>query len=337
MKFFNTAGPVKFDKHYCLPPLERFNLDEILKLIGQEKYFVLHAPRQTGKTSALLALMNYLNREGEYICLYVNVEKGQSAREDVERGVFSFLAEIASRARDFLDDRFPVDHMKDIMELWGPDSALNEMLSSWTKTLSRPLVLLVDEIDSLVGDTLISVLRQIRAGYDKRPAHFPQSIILCGVRDVRDYRIHSSKEKAVITGGSEFNIKAKSLRLGDFSRVEVQALYQCHTEETGQAFTDEAMDEVWRLSAGQPWLVNALAYEVCFEMKAGQNREIAITPEIIGRAAEKLILRRETHLDQLIDKLNEERVFRIIDPMMRGVDMEQKVSQDDIQYVVDLG
>ncbi len=128
MRFFNTAGPVDCQDHYCLPPIERFDLDEILLLIGQKKYFVLHAPRQTGKTSALLALMKRLNNEGKYNCLYVNVEKGQSAREDVERGVYSFLAEIASRARDMLRDTYPVDHMRQTMELWGPDSALNEML-----------------------------------------------------------------------------------------------------------------------------------------------------------------------------------------------------------------
>ena len=61
MRFFNTAGPVNPTDHYCLPPLQRFNLDEIRSLIQQKKYFILHAPRQTGKTSALLALMEYLN------------------------------------------------------------------------------------------------------------------------------------------------------------------------------------------------------------------------------------------------------------------------------------
>ena len=97
--------------------------------------------------------------------------------------------------------------------------------------------------------------------------------VLCGVRDVRDYRIHSSREKAVITGGSAFNIKAKSLRLGDFTREETELLYGRHTEETGQIFTPEALDRLWDLSRGQPWLVNALGYEVCFEMKAGRDRQ----------------------------------------------------------------
>lgn len=64
MRFFNTEGPIRPDRHYCLPPLHRWNLDETLGLIDQEKYFLLHAPRQTGKTSCLLALMDHLNREG---------------------------------------------------------------------------------------------------------------------------------------------------------------------------------------------------------------------------------------------------------------------------------
>ncbi len=61
MRFFNTAGPVRCERHYCLPPLSRFNLGEIQSFIDQEKYFILHAPRQVGKTCYMLALMDHLN------------------------------------------------------------------------------------------------------------------------------------------------------------------------------------------------------------------------------------------------------------------------------------
>ena len=88
------------------------------------------------------------------------------------------------------------------MTLWCEESA------------PTPVVLLIDEIDALIGDTLIAVLRQLRARYDRRPTGFPQSVVLCGIRDVRDYRIRSSAENAAIAGGSAFNVKAESLRLG---------------------------------------------------------------------------------------------------------------------------
>ena len=110
----------------------------------------------------------------------------------------------------------------------GPHSALQSVLSHWAAADDKPLVLLIDEIDALIGDTLLAVLRQLRAGYPDRPQHYPQTVVLCGVRDVRDYRIQSTAENAIIAGGSAFNIRAESLRLGDFSPDEVQA-YWCNT------------------------------------------------------------------------------------------------------------
>jgi hypothetical protein len=337
MRFFNTAGPVRCGEHYCLPPLGRLDLTEILSLIAQKKYFVLHAPRQTGKTSCLLALMDHLNATGSYRCLYFNVESAQAAREDVRQGMRAILSEMASNAEAFLEDDFLESCWDQVLEKSGEYGALNKILSLWAKKSQLPLVIFIDEIDSLIGDTLISVLRQLRTGYSKRPDMFPQSIILCGVRDVRDYRIHSATDKAIITGGSAFNIKAESLRLGDFSRDEVLALYRQHTDETGQVFADEAMDLVWELTCGQPWLVNALGYEVCFKMKEGLDRSRPITARMIEDAREELVLKRVTHLDQLVDKLSEDRVRRVVEPILMGAGQVQNLHPDDVQYVADLG
>jgi hypothetical protein len=310
-------------------------------LFSKKKYFVLHAPRQTGKTSALLALMEHLNRQGTYRCLYINVEAAQAAREDVDKGMRAILGEMVNRAQHQLQETYLLDHWLEVLAQFGGYNALNRLLTLWTSNYNyntpQPTVLLIDEIDALVGDTLISVLRQLRAGYDNRPAHFPQSVILCGVRDVRDYRIHSTQEKAIITGGSAFNIKAKSLRLGNFNQAELESLYRQHTAETGQLFEPAALELAGLLTGGQPWLVNALAYEACFELEAGRDRSGHITAEILAEAKERLILRRDTHLDQLTDKLQEERVRRVIGPILEGGEMEQATHEDDIQYVLDLG
>ena len=336
VRFFNTTGPVVAADHYCIPPLERLNLDEVRTLIGQKRYFVLRAPRQTGKTSTLLALRDLLNSgaEGEYRCVYTNVEAGQTSREDLGPAIRAILVRLASRARSTLGDRFLEEVWSGVLEQAGPHGALEEVLSLWSEADPRPLVLLIDEIDALVGDTLLSVLRQLRAGYDQRPAGFPQSVVLCGVRD---YRIHSNAEKAVIAGGSAFNVKAKSLRLGDFSEEDVRSLLAQHTEETGQAFTPDAVATIWRQTRGQPWLVNALAYEACFENEAGRDRGRPVTASAIVEAQEQLILRQETHLDQLADKLREERVRRVVEPILSGVEAADSIPTDDLQYVRDLG
>ena len=334
MRFFNTAGPIKPDKHYCIPPLERLDIDAVLALIRDEKYFVMHAPRQTGKTSALLTLCDLLNAEGDYRCVYVNVEGGQAMREDVERATQVILGELASWARS-IGDEFLTRTWSGIFAEFGP-GALGEALTRWAEADPKPLVLLIDEIDSLIGDSLLSVLRQLRAGYDSRPQSFPQSVILCGVRDVRDYRIRSSSSNAIITGGSAFNIKARSLRLGDFSQDEVLALLAQHTEETGQVFTPAALETLWTQTQGQPWLVNALADETCFYGEGAKDRSRAITDADILNAREQLIQRRETHLDQLTDKLQEERVRRVVEPLLSGT-QQSAFSTRDLEYVRDLG
>ena len=337
MRFFNTAGPVNCQDHYCLPPLERFDLDAVMDLIGQKKYFLLHAPRQTGKTSCLLALMTHLNQGGVYRALYANIEAAQAVREDVAAGVAAVVQVIAERARMMLGETGANSLAREVLAQQGAATALQTFLSQWCEQSPRPTVLLLDEVDALIGDTLISLLRQLRTGYDTRPAHFPQSIVLCGVRDLQDYRIHSAREKTVITGGSAFNIKAESLRLGDFDRQEVETLLDQHTQETGQPFTAPARELVWALTSGQPWLVNALAYEVTFRIKEGRVRTTPISVGMIQQAKENIIERRDTHIDQLQHKLAEPRVRRVIEPLLAGEQAAASLPTDDVNYVYDLG
>lgn len=190
----------------------------MLHLIHQRRYFILHAPRQSGKTTSLLALVDYLNQQGQYLALYVNVEGGQAARENVASMMAGVLSSLHRSVLRFTQDSNLADLIKNT-----PSSLPNAHTDWLSRALfdlshhsSKPLVIFFDEVDALVGDSLISFLRQLRAGYDGRPQAFPASVVLCGVRDLKDYRMHMDG-KDVITGGSAFNIKAKSLRLGNFS------------------------------------------------------------------------------------------------------------------------
>src|SRR6056297_2585355 len=336
-KFFNTAGPVRAENNYMIDPLKRINKDEIMTLVDKWRYFILHAPRQTGKTSSLLALQDYINKQGHYKCLYVNIETAQTARSDVPRGMKAILASLNGANSLTFDDDFFFQYLLNGIDTFGGDSVLEEVLSIWSHVNKKKIILLIDEIDALVGDTLISVLRQLRSGYAKRPDAFPQSVILCGVRDVRDYRIFSDKDQQMITGGSAFNVKAKSLTVGDFTQEEIRTLYEEHTQETGQKFEEPVFDRAWEYTKGQPWLVNALANEVCFENKAGRDRTNPITAQMFEAAKNALIIRRDTHIDQLADKLKEDRVRKVIEPILAGTQQSQGMSDDDIQYCEDLG
>ena len=338
MRSFNTAGPVVARSHYCIPPLERMDLDRVLNLIHDEKYFILHAPRQTGKTSALKALQDHLNSgaEGDYRCLYVNVEAGQAWRENIPMATEAILQVLAGSAQTVLGDDSLDGIRRAVLAEGGAGAPLWETLRRWARADPRPLVLLIDEIDSLIGDSLLSVLRQLRSGYDMRPRSFPHSIVLCGVRNVRDYRIHSTSEGKTIAGGSAFNISAAALRLGDFDRAEAEALLGQHTAETGQEFEPAAIERIYTQTAGQPWLVNALCAEACFENPQGRDRSRPITEDDIFTAQEVLIQGRVVHLDQLADKLQEKRVQRVIQPMLSGA-VRGGYTAHDLEYVRDLG
>ena len=123
--------------------------------------------------------------------------------------------------------------------------------------------------------------------------------------------------------------------MGDFSLDQVQALLAQHTAATGQAFTAEALALIWTQTQGQPWLVNALADQTCFRDGAADRRD-PITAAVIGQAREQLIQRRETHLDQLTDKLQEDRVRRVVEPLLSGGD-KRRFMDRDLEYVRDLG
>ena len=335
-KHFNTAGPIQPENHYHIDLLHRLDWEEVQHLIETGKYFVLHAPRQTGKTSTLLAMTEALNEAGVYKTLYVNIEAAQAARGDMSAGLAVICQAIGAHAKN--DDIEPGLALiaREILGNTHSGEALFDLLSQWARMSDKPIVLMLDEVDALVGDTLISLLRQIRAGYAQRPKAFPQSIILCGVRDVRDYRIHS-KNQEIITGGSAFNIKAESLRMGSFTRKEVHQLYQQHTAETGQLFDETLFPELWEDTRGQPWLVNALGHEMTWKDREARDRNIPITKEKYLAARERLIRSRQTHLDQLADKLREPRIHRVVSALLSGASTLTGINDDDLQYVEDLG
>ncbi len=330
---FNTAGPQQIERHYTIDPLVRIDQPLIEDLVEQQRYFVLHAPRQTGKTTCMLAMRDFFNAGTQYCALYVNVEAAQAMRGNVNAAMRGILSRIASQAVILFGDACPKQELEAISDRETSDM-LTEALRLLSESLPRPLVLFLDEVDALVGDTLISLLRQIRAGYTDRPKHFPHSIVLCGVRDVRDYRM-TMADGEVITGGSAFNIKAKSLRLGDFNRADMAALYQLHTDATGQAFTPAALDLAWESTQGQPWLVNALAEECTYEQAEGRDVSRPVDFALMRKAREALILRNDTHLDQLTDKLREPRVRAIVEPMLMGELPD--LNELDLSYVRDLG
>ena len=326
-RWFNIAGPCKEDIHYMLSPTVR--LPDLKELIQQHSYFVLHAPRQTGKTTAMLSLAKQLTATGNYAAVMVSVEVGSAFNHDPSAAELAILG----IWRNTIEDSLPAELQPQTWVYNVPGQRIAENLRAWSRAINRPLVLFIDEIDSLQDQTLISVLRQLRDGFSKRPENFPSSLGLIGLRDVRDYKVASGGSDRLNTS-SPFNIKVSSITLRNFNLGEVEELYQQHTKATGQTFTPAAIEIAYDLTQGQPWLVNALAKEVVEKMV--KDRNIAITKEHILQAKEILIMRQDTHLDSLAERLREPRIKAIIEPMLAGLELGN-IPNDDIQFVIDLG
>ena len=326
-RWFNTAGPCDSEIHYMLLPTER--LPRLGQLIDQRNYFVIHAPRQTGKTTAMLALAKQLTESGRYTAVMLSVEVGAPFKHDIDRAEQHILSAWELNAQV----RLPPELQPPAWSQFAAGSRLKRTLQMWAQQSPRPLVVFIDEIDALQDQVLLSVLRQLRDGYPNRPGGFPQSLALIGLRDVRDYKIGSGGSDRLHTA-SPFNIKVKSYTLRNFTATEVAQLYGQYTQDTGQRFTDEAIHHAFELTQGQPWLVNAIAKEVVEELVT--EPKIEITQEHIDQAKENLIQRQDTHLDSLTERLRDPRVKSIIEPMMAGQNLGN-VPPDDIQYVLDLG
>ncbi|WP_322751668.1 MULTISPECIES: ATP-binding protein [unclassified Frankia] len=328
-RWFNTAGPCVPSDHYMIPASVR--LPEVPRLVARKSCFVVHAPRQTGKTTALQALASELTASGRHAALLFSCEAGRAWGDDIGAATRAILDEIRAAAEDSLPAGLRPPPWPAVSE----GTQLGMALRAWAQACPRPLVLFFDEIDALQGRTLISVLSQLRSGYRGRPDNFPASVALCGLRDVRDYKVASGGDPSRLGTSSPFNIKVESLRLGDFTLDEVRELYGQHTAETGQTFTPEAMERAFHLTAGQPWLVNALAYEIVDKIQIPTSTPITV--DHVEQAKERLILARATHLDSLADTLTEPRVRRVMEPVLAGTVTVFEPFSDDVLYARDLG
>jgi hypothetical protein len=327
-RYFNTAGPCDPARHYMLPPERR--LPEVGTLIERALYFVLHAPRQTGKTTSIRTLARRLTEEGRYTAVVSSCEGGQTVGVDLEKGITAVLEALTQAARNDLPE-----------SLWPPvpdlsvsaATRLHDLLARWAVGSPRPVVLFLDGADTLRDEVLLSVLRQIRAGYHVRSKGFPHSVALIGMRDVG--RVRLSFPVDGFATSSFFNIASSSLTLRNLTEEEIDELYGHHTEETGQIFQPDAVRRCFELSQGQPWLVNALAAEIVDSLVT--ERGTAIERFHIEVAKERLVLRRYDHLSFLIERSREKRVQRIVEPILARELLSPDLMEDEVRLVIDLG
>ncbi|GHV04423.1 hypothetical protein FACS189485_09790 [Spirochaetia bacterium] len=329
VRFFNTTGPCNPEDHYMLPPEERLVGAQLHRYIRDKLYWVLHAPRQTGKTTFLQSWMREINSGDEAVSCYVTLERCQGVPEP-ERAMPAICDAITDAAQK---NSLPVPSVETV----NPQSQLNDILSNWAKLVApKPLVVLFDETDVLTGDALISFLRQLRGGFANRGIGiFPVSVALVGMRDLKDY-ITAAKDGIAPNPGSPFNIKEDSAVLANFQQEDIAKLFAQRTQETGQQMTEEALAYAFDQSRGHPWIVNSLFKRATMRILNEDSRE-TVTLEHIRKAREQMILARETHLDSLAVRMEDPKIRRVMETLISGEADPALTEGEGFRICLDLG
>jgi hypothetical protein len=312
-----------------LPPADRLIDAQLDRYISDKLYWVLHAPRQTGKTTFLQSWAREINSGDEAVACYVSIERCQRLPEP-ER-CMPDLGKAIQEYAIFSD--LPVPQIRTN----APNSILSDILMHFSSLVApKSLIILFDEVDALEGGAMISFLRQLRGGFMNRGVgKFPVSIALVGMRDLKDY-ITTAKDGVPPSPLSPFNIKSDSILLGNFSQDEVKKLFTQRTEETGQQITNEALEYVWEQSQGQPWIINSLFERATMRiLKRGDYS--TVTLKHIEQAREQMILARETHLDSLAVRLREPAIRAMMETLFSGSFNPELADSDAFRICTDLG
>ena len=330
LRFFNTTGPCNPDDHYMLPPEDRLVGAQLHRYISDKLYWVLHAPRQTGKTTFLQSWMRDINDGGQALACYVSVEDCQKVTERQEgmRTIYQAICDYADWGG------LPIPVIKNRK----PEGLLRATLKRWAELVApKPLIVLFDEVDVLEGETMISFLRQLRGGFAGRGiGKFPVSIALVGMRDLKVY-ITASKGGLAPNPGSPFNIKSDSASISNFQKEDIVHLFAQRSTENGQKITQEALDYVFEQSNGQPWIVNSLLARATMRILKQESVETVELKHIVD-AREQMIQARETHLDALAERLKDPRIQSVVQLILTG-DTGQNLDLNNpaVTLAMDLG
>lgn len=243
MRHFSSYGPVDREAHFAVE--RRALVDQcVTQLVGLPNesgghYFTIWGPRQSGKTWVMRqAIKAIRDQVGDRFLVGAITLQGVVEGDDDNEHVASFLEQ--------------VPHL-----LWeGFDLKLTEApktQADWFKVFARaegvfdrPVILLLDEFDSLPPKLIDRLVATFRKMYLARDRYWLHGLALVGVRAVLG--IESLR-------GSPFNVQ-RSLQIPNLTRDEVVDLYAQYQSESHQVITPDVVSAVYDVTRGQPGLVS---------------------------------------------------------------------------------
>jgi len=240
MRHFCSYGPVNCKAHFCIQR-KALIANGVQQLIGSPEeesghYFTIWAPRQTGKTWLMRQIKQEILQQYPEEFTVFNFSLGKLKGMSLPEKPTDFPEAFGRLLKRSLPGQADVKNWDDFYQLFSRTEGL------W----DRPLILLIDEVDTIPLSLLDLMVAQFREMYLDRQNNWLHGLALVGVRAVLG--IESQR-------GSPFNIQ-RSLKVPNLTPEEVKELYRQYQEESGQQIEVAVVDKVYQSTKGQPGLVS---------------------------------------------------------------------------------
>lgn len=267
-KYFNITGDCKPKLHYMVDLTQR--LEKIKAMVNSGEYFVINRARQFGKTTTLKALQKFLADEYYVISLdfqYLTDEDFFDSR--------SFVIAFAQEILDSVNESIviPDEQRKQLEEIAGGKTVRMAMLfriiTKWCRNVSKPLVLMIDEVDSASDKRVfLDFLGLLRACYINRDVNPTfQSVILAGVHDIRNLK-QNIRPDSEHKHNSPWNIAAKFDIDMSFSVSDISGMLKEYENDNHTGMNIEEISQlIYDYTSGYPVLVTKICKYIDEDIK----------------------------------------------------------------------
>ncbi len=310
-KEFNVTAVCRPEEHYMV------NIDERLKkikvLVDAGKYFTINRARQYGKTTILMALEDYL--QNNYYVISMDFQMFSTEYFKTENMFVNAFA------RTFLrllkrNKCFQSKNLTEIIKQLNTDMEVKkdkfllldlfEYLSDICTEADKPIVLLIDEVDSATNNQVfLDFLAQLRAYYIRRTKQPTfQSVILAGVYDIKNLKrkLRPEEEHKI---NSLWNIATEFKVEMSFSTQDIIGTLKEYENDyhTGMQMKEMAQ-LLYDYTSGYPFLVSKLCKLMDEDISSEKDsKSAAWTKQGFNEAVKMLLEEKNTLFDSLNQKL----------------------------------
>ena len=333
MKAFNTVGVCIPEKHYMVDLTER--VAQIRAMVDDGKYFCINRARQYGKTTTLNALRKDLSDRNTVISLdFQGIGAAGFRTEEDFSQAFCGLLLRATRVGLILPETI-LDRIEVISKQDPPTTKLGnlfEILTDWCASSERPIVLIIDEVDSATNNQVfLDFLAQLRQGYlDRESMGIPafQSVILAGVTDVKHLK-SKLRDEDQHKVNSPWNI-AKDFNVDmSFSTADIAGMLdQYENEHHAGLPIGKIAQEIRDYTSGYPFLVSRICELIVENGLPWSHAGIA-------DAVKRILEENNTLFESLMGKLKNMPKLKsmLYEMLMHGTVISYNPDQEDIRQL----